>query len=115
MSIAQADQVFQAFTAKITPIFILGAILILVVGIPLYWFRLKLERALINRIRFARNRRHAEKFTGNMNVSADSSALSGLQCADGKETRAARRRRGFDILGLWQLSQVSRHASDLAH
>jgi hypothetical protein len=71
MSIAQADQVFQAFTAKIAPIFILAAILILVVGIPLYWFRLKLERALINRIHSAQTRRHAEKFTENMNVSVD--------------------------------------------
>src|SRR5436309_4147213 len=61
MLIAQADQFTQALFGKIESIIIVCAILILVVGIPLYWLRLKLERALIRVIRSARERRRAQK------------------------------------------------------
>ena len=60
MPIAQADQFGQMF-AEVERIIIVCAILIVVVGIPLYWFRLKLERALIGAIRSARGRRQAQK------------------------------------------------------
>jgi hypothetical protein len=43
----------------------------------------------------------------------DSSALPNLQCANGEKTRATRRGRGFDLLGLQQLSEMPRHARGL--
>ncbi len=61
MLIAQADQFTQALFGKIESIIIVCAILILVVGIPLYWLRLKLERTLIRVIRSARERRQMQK------------------------------------------------------
>ena len=61
MAIAQIDQFSQALTGKIVPVIILGAILVVLVGLPLYWFRLKVERGLIRAIRSARPRRQAAK------------------------------------------------------
>jgi hypothetical protein len=69
MLIAQTDQFTQALFGKIESIIIVCAVLILVVGIPLYWLRLKLERALIRVIRSARERRQAQKSAANTDSS----------------------------------------------
>src|SRR6058998_1809961 len=69
MLIAQADQFTQALFGKIESVIIVCAILILVVGIPLYWLRLKLERTLIRVIRSARERRQVQKSAANMDSS----------------------------------------------
>lgn len=60
MPIAEADQFNQMF-AQVERIIVVFAILIVVVGIPLYWLRLKLERGLIHVIRSARSRREKQK------------------------------------------------------
>lgn len=65
MDIAQLDQFSQALMGKIVPVLILGAILIVFVGLSLYWLRLKLERTLVRGIRSARARRQTAKSTGN--------------------------------------------------
>ena len=57
----QIDQFTQALFGKVESVIIVCAILILVVGIPLYWLRLKLERTLIRVIRSARERRQMQK------------------------------------------------------
>jgi hypothetical protein len=69
MLIAQNDQFTQALFGKAESVIIVCAILILVVGIPLYWLRLKAERGLIRVIRSARERRQAQKFVANTNSS----------------------------------------------
>ena len=61
MLIAQNDQFTQALFGKLESVLIVCAILIVVVGIPLYWLRLKAERGLIRVIRSARERRQAQK------------------------------------------------------
>jgi hypothetical protein len=61
MPIAEADQFSQMF-GQVGQIIIVFAILIVVVGIPLYWLRLKLERGLIHVIRSARSRREKQNF-----------------------------------------------------
>src|SRR5204863_6714681 len=61
MAAAQIDQFTQALFGKVESVLILCAILILVVGIPLMWLRLKLERALTDVIRSARARRQIQK------------------------------------------------------
>ena len=58
---AQNDQFIQALFGKAQSAIIVSAILILVVGIPLYWLRLKAERGLIRVIRSSRNKRRTEK------------------------------------------------------
>jgi hypothetical protein len=47
--------------SQVEQIIVLFAILIVVVGLPLYWLRLKLERGLIHIIRSARSRRERQK------------------------------------------------------
>jgi hypothetical protein len=47
MAAAQIDQFTQALFGKAESVLIVCAILIVVVGIPLYWLRLKAERGLI--------------------------------------------------------------------
>jgi len=61
MAAPQIDQFTQALFGKVESVLIVCAILILVVGIPLIWLRLKLEHALIRVIRSARERREAQK------------------------------------------------------
>ena len=61
MAAPQIDQFTQALFGKIESVLILCAILILVVGIPLMWLRLKAERGLIRVIRSSRNRRQIQK------------------------------------------------------
>ena len=61
MAALQIDQFTQALFGKVESAIIVCAILILVVGIPLYWLRLKAERGLIRVIRSARERRQAQK------------------------------------------------------
>jgi hypothetical protein len=58
-----------ALFGKVESVIIVCAILILVVGIPLYWLRLKAERALIRVIRSARERRQAQKTAANTDSS----------------------------------------------
>jgi hypothetical protein len=60
MAAAQIDQFTEALFGKVESVLIVCAILIVVVGIPLYWLRLKAERGLIRVIRSARNRRQSE-------------------------------------------------------
>ena len=60
MAATQMDQFTQALFGKVESVIIVSAILILVVGIPLYWLRLKLARAVIRVIRSARSRRKTE-------------------------------------------------------
>ena len=69
MAAAQIDQFTQALFGKVESVIIVCAILILVVGIPLYWLRLKLERALTGVIRSARARRQAQKSAANTDSS----------------------------------------------
>ena len=61
MAAAQIDQFTQALFGKAESVIIVCAILILVVGIPLYWLRLKAERGLIRVIRSSRNKRQTQK------------------------------------------------------
>jgi hypothetical protein len=67
---AQLDQFSQALMGKIAPLVILGAVLVVLVGLPVYWFRLKLEPGLIRAIRSARSKRQIGKSTTNANESA---------------------------------------------
>ena len=69
MAAAQIDQFTEALFGKVESVIIVCAILILVVGIPLYWLRLKAERALIRIIRSARERRQAQKSAANTDSS----------------------------------------------
>jgi len=69
MAAAQFDQFTQALFGKVESVIIVCAILILVVGIPLYWLRLKLERTLIGFIRSSRERRQTQKSAANTNSS----------------------------------------------
>jgi Topoisomerase DNA binding C4 zinc finger len=61
MAALQIDQFTQALFGKVELVIIVCAILILVVGIPLYWLRLKLERTLIRVIRASRDKRQMQK------------------------------------------------------
>jgi hypothetical protein len=63
MLIPQIDQLTQALFGRVEAVIIFCAILILVVGIPLYWLRLKLERALIRVIRSPGEKRQTQKAT----------------------------------------------------
>ena len=67
MANAQIDQFTQALFGKVESVIIVCAILILVVGIPLYWVRLKLERGLISVIRSSREKHQTQKATTDMN------------------------------------------------
>ena len=69
MAAAQIDQFTQALFGKAESVIIGCAILVLVVGIPLYWLRLKAERGLIRVIRSSRNKRQTEKSAVNTNSS----------------------------------------------
>ena len=69
MAATQIDQFTQALFGKVESVLILCAILILVVGIPLMWLRLKLERSLTDVIRSARARRQTQKSAANTNLS----------------------------------------------
>jgi len=69
MAATQIDQFSQALFGKVESVLILCAILILVVGIPLMWLRLKLERSLTDVIRSARARRQTQKSAANTNLS----------------------------------------------
>jgi Topoisomerase DNA binding C4 zinc finger len=69
MAALQMDQFTQALFGKAESVMIVCAILILVVGIPLYWLRLKAERGLIRVIRSSRNKRQTEKSAINTNSS----------------------------------------------
>ena len=69
MLIAQNDQFTQALFGKAESVIIVCAILTVVVGIPLYWLRLKAERGLIRVIRSARERRQAQKSATNTDSS----------------------------------------------
>lgn len=61
MAAAQLDEFTQALFGKAESVIIVCAILILVVGIPLYWARLKAERALTGVIRSARGKHQAHQ------------------------------------------------------
>src|SRR5438552_18437691 len=69
MAIAQIDQVTQALTGTMVQVIVVCAILVAVVGLPLYWFRLKVEQALICAIRSARARRQTGKSAASANGS----------------------------------------------
>jgi hypothetical protein len=69
MLIAQIEQFTQALFGKVESVLVVCAILIVVVGIPLYWLRLKAERALTRVIRSARERRQAQKSGANTDLS----------------------------------------------
>ena len=69
MAAAQVDQFTQALFGKVESVLIVCAFLILVIGIPLYWVRLKAERALIRVIRSSREKRQTQKTTANKNSS----------------------------------------------
>src|ERR1041385_1868020 len=72
MLIAQIEQFTQALFGKAESVIIVCAILILFVGIPLYWLKLKAEGAFIRGIRSARRRRQTQKSAA---ASADASQL----------------------------------------
>ena len=69
MLIVQTEQFTQALFGKVESVIIVCAVLILVVGIPLYWLRLKAERGLIRVIRASRQKRRPQTSA----VSTDSS------------------------------------------
>ena len=69
MAAAQIDQFTQALFGKAESVMIVCAVLILVVGIPLYWLRLKAERGLIRVIRASRERRQIQKSAANTDSS----------------------------------------------
>ena len=69
MAATQIDQFTQALFGKAESVLIVSAILVLVVGIPLYWLRLKAERGLIRVIRASRGRRQAQKSAANTGAS----------------------------------------------
>src|SRR5947207_13600720 len=69
MAAPKIDQFTQALFGRVESVIIVCAILILVVGIPLYWLRLKAERAFIRVIRSARERRQAQKSAANTDSS----------------------------------------------
>ena len=69
MAALQMDQFTQALFGKAESVIIVCAILTVVVGIPLYWLRLKAERGLIRVIRSSRERRQAQKSAANMDSS----------------------------------------------
>jgi hypothetical protein len=98
MATAQLDQFSQSLIGKTAPVLIVGAILVVFVGLPLYWFGLKVERALIRAIRSARARRQSANSTANGDESATTSPCP--VCNALMVKRLARRGRGFDILGL---------------
>jgi hypothetical protein len=100
MAAPQIDQFTQALFGKVESVIIVCAILILVVGIPLHWLRLKAERALIRVIRSARARRQAQKSAANTDSSETVSHCP--ICNAQMVKRLARRgsRSGFDVLGL---------------
>ena len=100
MAAAQIDQFTQALFGKAESVIIVCAILILVVGIPLYWLRLKAERGLIRRDSFFAGQTPSGEVRGQYRFVRDSSALSRLQRVDGKETCAARVAQRLDFLGL---------------
>jgi hypothetical protein len=110
---AQNDQFIQALFGKAESAIIVSAILILVVGIPLYWLRLKAERALIRVIRSSRDKRQAQKSAAN--TDSFETVPHCPVCNALMVKRFARRgvSAGSNLLGLQQLSQVSRHESGL--
>jgi ssDNA-binding Zn-finger/Zn-ribbon topoisomerase 1 len=69
MAALQIEQLTQALFGKVESVIIVCAILILVVGIPLYWLRLKLERSLIRVIRSSREKRQIQKSAANTDSS----------------------------------------------
>ena len=69
MAALQIDQFTQALFGIAESVIIVCAILTVVVGIPLYWLRLKAERGLIRVIRSSRNKRQTEKSAVNTNSS----------------------------------------------
>jgi hypothetical protein len=69
MLVPQNDQFTQALFGKVESVLVVCAILIVVVGIPLYWLRLKAERGLIRVIRSTRERRQAQKSAANTDSS----------------------------------------------
>ena len=70
MAIAQLDQFSQALTGRIVQIIVVCAFLVVLVGLPLYWFRLKVERGLIRAIRSAQSKRQMGKSNATANESA---------------------------------------------
>jgi hypothetical protein len=60
MAAAQIDQFTQALVGKVESVLVVCAILIVVVGIPLIWLRLKAERGLIRVIRASREKRRPQ-------------------------------------------------------
>ena len=140
MAAAQIDQFTQALFGKVESVIIVCAILILVVGILFYLLRLKAERGLIRVIRSSRNKRQIQKFTPDANsfeavphcpicnasmvkrlarrgASSGSSFCISLAPTCSTATLAALPAMSLTPvapLGFQQLSQVSRHASDLA-
>ena len=69
MGAQQIDQFTQALFGKVESVLVVCAVLILIIGIPLYWLRLKAERGLIRVIRSARERRQAQKSLANTDSS----------------------------------------------
>src|SRR5262245_60505533 len=69
MLILQVDQFTQALFGKVESVIVVCGILILVIGIPLYWLKLKAEGALIRGIRSARSRRQTKNSTPITNTS----------------------------------------------
>lgn len=67
MAAPQIDQFTEALFGRAEAVVIVCAILIIVVGIPLYWLKLKAERGLIRVIRSSRGKRQTPKATANTN------------------------------------------------
>ena len=65
----QIDQFTQALFGKAEAVIVVCAVLIVVVGVPLYWLRLKAERTIIGAIRSARSRRESQKRGTHVDVS----------------------------------------------
>jgi hypothetical protein len=70
MATAHLGVFSQLLMGRLVLVIILGAILVVLVGLPLYWLRLKLERGLIRAIRSAQSKRQMGKSTATANESA---------------------------------------------
>src|SRR5882724_3933686 len=133
MLIAQIDQFTQALFGKAESVLIVCPILIVVVGIPLYWLRLKAERGLIEtRSLPALARCFPPSFTfyvadpvssirGSAAPAQSGAANHPAFCISAAPAALDRYPCGFTghvahpsrSIGVQQLSQVSRHASGL--
>ena len=70
MATVQPAELAKILMGKLVLVLVVGAILVVLVGLPLSWLRLKLERGLIRALRSARSKRQKGESTASANESA---------------------------------------------